>query len=164
MKNFKIIQRINKLKQLIVSTRAISGENLELQAHWAKYICVLCAGFLEFALAQIYSDFVQQCSPSFIHNHVSQYLAKIQNPKSTKFVEVAKSFKSEWGQELQIFIDEMGRKEAIGNIMINRHLIAHGKDSQITISQIDGYLKKSIEVLEFIEKQCGVKYELIEIK
>ncbi len=162
MKNFKIKQRLTKITNLLNSTRKNSNNDLELQAHWAKYICVLCAGFLEFAIAQLYSDVAKQSAPVFIHNHVTHYLFKIQNPKATKFVEVAKSFKPEWGEALQQFVEDGGRSEAIGNIMKNRHLIAHGKDSQITISKITDYLNKSIEVLDFIELQCGLTYEIFD--
>lgn len=164
MKNAIISQQLARINNLISSTNESTKESLELQSHWAKYICVLTAGFLENAIAQVYSDFAKQCSPEFIHRHISQYVSKIQNPKSTKFVEVAKSFKVEWGQELEIFIDDKGRSEAIGNIMKNRHLIAHGKSSQITLVQIKEYLKRSVEVLDFIEKQCDIRYSVTEIK
>jgi hypothetical protein len=163
MKDFKILQKLNKLKALITSTSGSTSGDLELQAHWAKYICVLCAGFLEFSLAQLYSEYAKKGASHNVHNHVSRYLFKIQNPKSTKFVEIAKSFKTEWGIALQEFVDDEGRSEAIGNIMINRHLIAHGKDSQITISKVKTYLSKSVEVLEFIETQCGLGYETITV-
>ena len=39
--------------------------------------------------------------------------------------------------------------------MNNRHLIAHGKNSGISIAQIKGYLKYSVEVLDFIEVQLA---------
>lgn len=164
MINSAIKQKLKKINDLIATTRTNTNENLELQAHWAKYICVLSAGFLEFALAQLYSDYTKTGASSPVHNHVSQYLSKIQNPKSTKFVEIAKSFKVEWGEALQAFVDEQGRSEAIGNIMNNRHLIAHGRDSQITLSKISDYLKKSVEVLEYIEKQCDLKHDVTVVR
>jgi hypothetical protein len=48
-------------------------------------------------------------------------------------------------------------------IMKNRHLIAHGKSPQITISQVKDYLTKSVEVLDFIEKQCGLKHKTTDV-
>jgi len=37
--------------------------------------------------------------------------------------------------------------------MNNRHQIAHGKSSGITIARVRSYLDKAEEVLNFIEKQ-----------
>ena len=53
-------------------------------------------------------------------------------------------------------MDEEGRKDAIDSIMANRHLIAHGKNSGISLVRVKDYLEKSIEVIEFIENQCGM--------
>jgi hypothetical protein len=54
---------------------------------------------------------------------------------------------------LEKFIEQEGRKEAIDAIMANRHQIAHGQNSGITVSRVSDYLNKAEEVLEFIEKQ-----------
>jgi hypothetical protein len=51
-------------------------------------------------------------------------------------------------------MSQNGRKDAIDSIMNNRHLIAHGKDSGITVARVNDYLRKCIEVIEFIEAQC----------
>jgi hypothetical protein len=61
-----------------------------------------------------------------------------------------------------VFVEDEGRDDAIGNIMTNRHLIAHGKNSQITIGKIKEYLKLAVEVLEFIENQCELKHEVVD--
>jgi hypothetical protein len=45
-------------------------------------------------------------------------------------------------------------EDAIDAIMSNRHLVAHGKDSGISLARVSVYLRKSVEVIEFIEKQC----------
>ena len=62
----------------------------------------------------------------------------------------------EWGEELEEFLGENGRKDAIDAIMANRHLIAHGQDAGITVVRVKEYLDKCIQVLEFIEMQCGL--------
>ena len=63
-------------------------------------------------------------------------------------------FKREWGEELSAFADEEGRKEAIDSIMSNRHRIAHGKNSDVSMAKIKDYLRKSIQFIEFVEQQC----------
>jgi hypothetical protein len=56
---------------------------------------------------------------------------------------------------LRTFLDGNFRKEAIDTIMTNRHQIAHGRYSGITLARVDQYLSRTVEVAEFIEGQCG---------
>jgi len=136
-------------------THQACGDDIEMQSHWAKYLCIIVAGLLENAIKAIYTDFVIQKAPRPIADYASSNLSKIQNPKSSKFIEVAKSFKLSWGDELKDFLEQEGRADAIDSIMQNRHQIAHGKSSDITIARLKEYLQKAKEVLDFIEEQCN---------
>lgn len=69
---------------------------------------------------------------------------------------ILKAFKSEWGEELEQFLGENGRKDAIDAIMANRNQIVHGQDAGITVVRVKDYLEKCVQVLEFIETQCGL--------
>ena len=121
------------------------------------------AGFLENAISEVYTDFVKQSASPQVASYTIATLQKIQNPKSTKFIETAKKFKKEWATQLDAFFKEdESRKTAIDSIMNNRNNIAHGKNSSISVIQVKNYLEKSIEVIEFIEKQCnGNNYDNI---
>jgi hypothetical protein len=78
----------------------------------------------------------------------------MQNPNAQRFVETARAFRPSWANALEQFLAEEGRKEAIDSVMANRHLIAHGRDSGITVARVNEYLEKCVEVIEFIEVQC----------
>ena len=145
------LARLNKLFD-----EAENLPNDQFRAEWARYLCVLTAGFLENAIAGVYEKYAILCANDSISGFVTLVLNRIQNPKANKFVEVAGSFKKDWGRELEEYMAENGRKEAIDSIMANRHLIAHGKDSGITIVRLRVYLDSSIEVIKQIERQCGV--------
>lgn len=156
VKSRPLISQKQRLDWLIGETAKFQGDQLELQAHWARYLCVLAAGFLENALSEVYSRYAKSCANPQVSNYVEAVLGRIQNPKSGKFLETARSFDRTWEDGLSNFIDSDGRKDAIDAIMANRHLIAHGKDSGISLARVKEYLKKSIEVVEFIEDQCGL--------
>lgn len=145
-----------KLCWLFSEADKFGADQIELQAHWARYLCVLSSGFLENALKDIYACYARACSSPTVANYVESTLRKIQNPKANKFLETAKSFNREWEQDLTEFLESDGNKEAIDAIMSNRHLIAHGKNSNITLVRLKDYLTKSVRVIEFIENQCGV--------
>jgi hypothetical protein len=49
-----------------------------------------------------------------------------------------------------------GRRDAINSIIANRHQIAHGETSRITLLRLKDYFSKAVQVLEFIEDQCKI--------
>lgn len=157
MRNLKLASQLQKIENAIHQTNKAVGGNIGLQAHWGKYLCILVAGFLENAIKEIYTEFVDRTSIPQVANFAKSRLQKIQNPKSSRFVEIARAFKEEWGDELEDFLnqDHKLRKNAIDSIMDNRNRIAHGKfSSNITVARVHDHLNKSVEIIEFIEKQC----------
>jgi hypothetical protein len=138
---------------LIDKTLVASNGDLELQSHWAKYLCVLCAGFLENALTETYSEYTRVSANEAVSGYVSRQLERIQNPNVQKILSTTYQLKN-LGDTLDEYVSQDGRKEAIEAIMNNRHKIAHGEDSGITILRIKEYLPKIVQVVEFMELQC----------
>lgn len=156
MKNKELNKQLQRIKWLIAQTSSASDDQIELQAHWGRYLCILVSGFLENAIGEVYSEYSKGAASPPVASFVSNVVLRIQNPKAQKFIETANGFKPEWGTKLEIFISNEGRKEAIDGIMANRHLIAHGQESGITVARVKTYLEKSIEVIDYLEKQCGL--------
>ena len=148
-----------RLIWLISEADKFEADKIELRAHWARYLCVLASGYLENALKEIYGRYARSRSDPAIANYVERSLNRIQNPKAKRFVETASAFNKEWEESLRSFLELDGKKEAIDAIISNRHRIAHGQDSTITLAQVRDYLAKSEEVVEFIEGQCGLRGE-----
>lgn len=146
-----------RLSWLIDQANGLPTDQIELRAHWARYICVLSSGFLENSLKEVYACYARSCSAPTVGDYVESQLDRVQNPKASRFVETAQAFSKSWATDLTDFLEEDGRKEAIDAIMANRHQIAHGKDSGITLARVSDYLAKSVRVIEFIETQCDVK-------
>lgn len=155
MRNQELSRQLQRLNSLIDRTTEASAGDIELQAHWAKYLCVLSAGFLENALTEIYTEYAGASSNRAVAGYVARQLERIQNPKAQAFLSTTYQFKKEWGIALESYLDQDGRKEAIDAIMTNRHKIAHGEDSDITISRIRDYMVKIIQVIEYMEMQCA---------
>jgi hypothetical protein len=153
MRNAEIVRQIVAIRELVKRSSAATATDLELQAHWARYACVLAAGLMENSLVILYSDFTSRNAQKPVANYATVQIAKIQNPKAKRFVEIARSFKDSWAVDLEAYTEQNGRKEAIDAIMANRHQIAHGQNSGITVARVSDYLNKAEEVLEFIEKQ-----------
>jgi hypothetical protein len=154
MHNRELSSQLQKLRELFNKTNAACRNDFEMRSHWAKYLCVMSAGFLENSLKVIYGDFVRGAASKPAADYANSMLARIQNPNTTIFIETARRFKPEWATELEAFVDSDGRREAINSIIKNRHEIAHGQYSGITIAQIKEYLSKAVEVIDLIETQC----------
>ncbi len=155
MRSLKLSRQVQSLKALISRTQSATATDIEIQSHWAKYLCILVAGFLENAISDVYADFCTRASSVNVANFASATLSRIKNPKTSRFIEVATTFNRTWGEELKQFVEDDGRKEAINSIMANRHHIAHGRGSNITVARVKEYFEKSIDVIEFIEDQCS---------
>lgn len=158
MKTVELVRQAAVLRNLAKrvghepSTRA-----LEMQAHWARYLCVLTSGFVENVVRVVFGEYVRRRSYSQpVVRYTTKQLDGIQNPRSDRLVQVAAAFDPNWGRELEAFLSQSYRSDAINAIMANRHLIAHGKSSNITLGQVTLYLGKIVEVAEFLEVQCDL--------
>ncbi|MCA1565536.1 MAG: hypothetical protein LC803_07845 [Acidobacteria bacterium] len=156
MHNREIARQFQRLHDLVKKSDEATAGTIELQSHWAKYLCILSAGLLENAIKEIYIEYAQNQVSRPIANFISTLLSPTRNPKSQKFLEIAAAFNPTWKDELETHLNDNGRGDAIDSIMNHRHLIAHGKshNSNISLVQIKDYLAKAQEVLEFIEGQC----------
>ena len=152
MKTRSLHSQIQRIEHLFKQTSALPSA--DIQAHWAKYLCVLCAGYLENALREIANEFIKNKADPRVVNFAARSINKIQNPKIHKFVEVLNGFSQEWGRLFKDYADKQGRGEAIDSIMNNRHNIAHGKDSTITIARLRSWLDSSLELVEYLEQIC----------
>jgi hypothetical protein len=157
MRNRELTKQLHALNNLIKKTSDACDSSLELQGEWAKYLCVLSAGFLENAIKEIYLDFAKRKVNEPLAKYVSSTISPIRSPKSSRFLEIAGAFNSSWKDELENYGVLEGGLDAIDSIMVNRHLIAHGKskDSKISLVALKGYLAKSADVVSFIEEQCN---------
>jgi len=154
MRNPEISSQIQKLNILFDKASSFSTVDLEALSHWGKYLCVLSAGFIENGVKEIYSKFVSASANPYITNYVNQSLSKLRNPKTGNILELTGSFNKVWRDSLEEYMNDEGRREAIDSIMTNRHKIAHGKNSDITIRRVNDYFKKAIQVIEYIESNC----------
>ena len=106
----ELVRRLQVLESLINKANGATAGDLELQAHWAKYLCVIVAGFLEAALREVYVAFTQKSASPQVAAFAISTLSGIQNPKAHRFIEIAKAFKSEWGEETREVSREWKRK------------------------------------------------------
>ena len=155
MRNSELNRQRQRLESLFKRTRSATSDDVEIQAHWAKYLCVLCAGFIENAYTEIYCGFIDSAASEPVAKYARKQISKTQNPKISKFLETSRDFKVDWAEQLEKYTGEEGRGDAIDSIMLNRHKIVHGGDSnsRITLVQLREWYLKSLEILDYLEQQ-----------
>ena len=156
MRNRRAVQSKDRLDYLFERIGDVS--DLELQNHWARYLCVRVSGFIETSVRSILIDYAINSSAPDVANFVRHRLESgrggFQNPNMGNIIDLLKSFNSEWARLVEsVATDEM--KQAINSIVADRNSIAHGGDQGITYSTIQRYYQNAVAVIELIEDQCN---------
>lgn len=153
MKNIEIVRYKKQLDELFNKISALS-EDLELQSHWSRYLCIRISGFLEVSVRAIYSQYAKDKAAPYVANYVQSQLKNFQNPNMEKIIQLTGFFDREWADTLKR--DTEGElKDAIVSIVAVRNDIAHGGSGDITYVRIKDYYKRVVKVVELIEKQCN---------
>ena len=153
MRNSQVRREQQRLDNLFVKITAFS-DDIELQSHWARYLCICVSGFLENSVRMIYSQYAKNKSTPQIANFVESQLDEFQNPKMEKILRLTGLFSREWESNLRK--DTEGElKDSVDSIVSNRNNIAHGQDVAITYVRIKIYYQNALKVVDLIENQCN---------
>ncbi|NJK79247.1 MAG: hypothetical protein HC876_01605 [Chloroflexaceae bacterium] len=149
-----LVSQRNRLDDLFRKVESLPVD-AEIQAHWARYLCVLVSGFLENAVYSIYSEYARKQSAPFVASYVEKQLSGFQNPNLRKILDLSGAFNPMWRTQIETDIsDEL--KDAVTSIVSNRHLIAHGKNTDITFIQVRNHYQNILKLIDFLRHQCNV--------
>ncbi len=138
-----------RLDSLFTKTANFS-DDLELQAHWAKYLCILVSGFIESSIRGIFYNYAKSKSNISVSKFVENNLKLFYNPKMEKILHLTSKFNLEWERELRE--STKGElKDSIDSIVANRNQIAHGENVNISFSLMRGYYNNAVKVINKIE-------------
>jgi hypothetical protein len=126
-----------------------SGAPIENQSDFAKYLCVLVAGFLEQAIVALLEDFTKRRSSSEVFSYVEHELAYWTNPNTEKICQILGSFSQVWRERAEAyFIDE--KRAHVNSLIALRHKVAHGESVGTTLSTIKAYSDTIGDVVDFV--------------
>lgn len=150
----RVVDRERRLDDLFARIGGLEFDP-EMQAHWSRYLCVLCSGYLESCLRDIMYEYVRVRAPEQIRNFVNSKLQDFQNPKYAKIKDLLCMFHVDWGRLLDDAITQEV-KDAVDSIVANRHQIAHGSDVGISFTVIRDYYNRSKRLIDEIQKLVRV--------
>ncbi|MGB7874597.1 MAG: hypothetical protein WBL25_09460, partial [Anaerolineales bacterium] len=88
---------------------------LELLSNWAKYLCVLVSGFIEWSVKELYGRYPESRANDKIGNYIKKTLKRSRNMTMDQIVEIANRFSVDWGEELDNIDDQL--KTAINSVV-----------------------------------------------
>ena len=142
-------QRIDNLIAIAERIEDEINDSEEILGHWAKYLCIMVAGYLENVVQLMLSDYVHSNAKGQVRNFVHQKLKRVTNLKEEKLGQLLGSFDAEWRE---MFCKRITNEEksAIDSIVANRNNIAHGIDVGITIARVREYYARIDDILMWI--------------
>lgn len=141
--------KIDELFQL-----AINVDDVEVQSHLSKYLCILVAGFLENSLKIMIEEYISinDTHPN-INKFVKEKIKNITNLNSKKIGDLLASFSEDWKTSYKETVEEE-EKDAISSVYTNRNNIAHGNDVDISINRMEGYYTQIWNAIQKIHSNC----------
>jgi len=136
-----IDSRRKRIEQLLKSVPVDESAGLELQSHWARYTCVVMSGALEDTLKVMLREYAEDHANPAIANFASAQLGYFQTASTDEICKLLAKFDKQWEKEFNDFLTEE-IKTAVNSVVGNRHRVAHGLDSAVTMSQLKQWFPK----------------------
>jgi hypothetical protein len=150
MRNLLVTREISRLDDLFSKITDVT--DLELQAHWAKYLCILVSGFIENSIKAILIKYCRDCSNQFVSDFVESQMSNMTNFGSSKILKLIQSFNPTWESALSDYLQQNEDvKTALDSVVANRHLIAHGKNIGMSFVDMRDYYQSVKRFFDFME-------------
>src|SRR5438270_3153804 len=143
------VHRFERRLNMLFQKASALSEDLELQAHFARYLCVLVSGYLETAIAQIYSDYAERKGHPHLATYVNRQMSRFQNPNMTKVLGLVRDFNPGWAEDLKV--STQGQiKDSVDSVVANRHKIAHGESVGVSLAYARQYYRGAVQLIDLI--------------
>ncbi|MCC5945101.1 MAG: hypothetical protein JJT94_09200 [Bernardetiaceae bacterium] len=151
--NYRVRNQISSLDALFETADKISDE--ELQAHFAKYLCVKTSGLFENYMKAQVGDYVDVSSARPTANFVKNKTKSFTNINYQKLASFLNAFDNSWGRKFEeMLTPEL--KSSLNAVIANRNNIAHGIPDSISLGSMKIHyenMKKIITIIDSIIKK-----------
>ena len=120
-------------------------------AQIAQHVCVRLSGTLENAVKENVSRALGPSSHPRALRYIDRQLSDFQNPRPSKIIDLLSAFDRAWAEDLQNFW-EPEVKDAIGSIVGQRNIIAHGGSTDVTLVRVREWFRSVKTFCTFLEQ------------
>jgi hypothetical protein len=132
--------------------------NGEISSDLAKFLCIRISAFLEVSIRQICEDYFTRHSAAgskleFYAKEQWKHAKRGKSASREMIIGVLAEFDKGWANDFKnVQVPrQTDLQGAIDSIIENRNQIAHGEDSNITLTELESYFDKVVEVIEKFE-------------
>jgi hypothetical protein len=123
----------------------------ELQADYARLLCVLLSGFFERSLAEIILAYAHERAAPQICAFLEAGLRRLSNVDKGRLLTVIGSLDEGWRLQVDAFVvDE--RLAALNSIVGLRNDIAHGGGGGVSLLQVEKYWESLQEIVDWVDR------------
>lgn len=152
----EILQSQQKLGHLFEQARLLlenEAVDEEVKVQFVWYLCVRTCGFVESSVQKILMRYVESISSNQpIQNFIDTRSRNI-TPNRDGILRLVGDFNSEWQNTLRQLIQNE-KSASLTNMVKNRHLIAHGRDVDLTYLQLKGYFDDAQSIVQMVYDVC----------
>ena len=147
LKTEQYIRDLDSLKRKIDDV-----EDEEIKSSLTKLFCVRTAGLLEVFLKTRISEYSKKKVPNEINRFLTVKFKDITNLKSSRFEEVLTSFSVDWANEFRQYLEDHEQKKAsLDSVIAQRHSIAHGQPSTISMGSMTQYYEDVKSIVDYLD-------------
>lgn len=145
------VRRLEQVLQRRIDLIYEAKLDAELSANYARYLCVLVAGFAEQSLKILLTEHARTRASPSIHRYVEQNVNRMWGINRTKLRDALDGFDLDWYTSLTLGMDqEVSSLQSVGKLRDN---ISHGSDAGITLRTMEQY---SADVIKLIRRLCDI--------
>ena len=122
-----------------------------IQAGYARYLCILVTGFLEQAVVRVILNYGDAIGDPSLSRYVAETLRRRGSMQAREIVRLVGSFNEDWQTQLEKKLTTRHR-EAIGSVYASRNKIAHGEDVDLAYRQVRDDYDLVREAVDFLEE------------
>jgi hypothetical protein len=155
MTNSDLARIENKINQNMLKIKAIQQSrkaDLELTSDLTKYACVLVSGYFEKSLYFILVSHCRVRVSSSLLRYISLSFIGITNLTMGKTLKTINKFDNNWENNIKANPRYLEYKAALDTLVSQRNRIAHGEDSQISLSILEGYFNSCKSFLNDLKR------------
>ena len=123
----------------------------DIQADYARYLCILVTGFLEQAVVRVILNYVDAVGDPSLSRYVAETLRRPGSMQAGEIMRLVGSFNEDWRTQLEKKLTTRHR-DAIGSVYASRNKIAHGEDVDLAYRQVRDDYHLVREAVDFLEE------------
>ena len=143
-------QYINELESLKGVIDKVDDD--EVKSFLARFFCIRTSGLMEVFLKERISEYSRGKVPSVINRFLTSKFKDITNLKSSRLVDVLKSFSPDWADSFENYLEEHEQqKNSLDSVIAQRHSIAHGQPASVSVVSMTQYFEDVKNVVNYLD-------------